>query len=76
MTNIELALTNLGEASSVEIHKKNDSIGMDELSKDTKVAGRVLKVARDELEKELEYSVISNQNYIDLTQEGKKIEHK
>ena len=76
MTNIELALTNLGEASSVEIHKKNDSIGMDELSKDTRVAGGVLKVARTELEKELEYSVVSNQNYLDLTHKGKIIEKK
>ncbi len=31
MTNIELALTNLGEAAAVEIHKENNSLGMNEL---------------------------------------------
>jgi len=34
MTNIELALTNLGEAAVVEIHKKNNSKGINELKKD------------------------------------------
>lgn len=28
MTNIELALTNLGEATAVEFHKKNDGKGL------------------------------------------------
>lgn len=49
---------------------------MEKLSKDTRVAGRVLKVARTELEKELEYSIVSNQNYLDLTHKGKTIEKK
>ena len=31
MTNIEIALTNLGEATAVEFHKKNDSKGLKEL---------------------------------------------
>ena len=34
MTNIELALTNLGEATAVEFHKKNDSKGLKELKND------------------------------------------
>lgn len=33
MTNLELALTNLGEATAVEFHKKNNSQGMKELNK-------------------------------------------
>lgn len=76
MTNIELALTNLGEASAVEIHKKNNTFGVKNLKEDTKIAGNVVKKARDELEKELEYSIASNQNYLDLTQEKKEIEQK
>lgn len=28
MTNIELVLTNLGEATAVELHKKNNSKGL------------------------------------------------
>ena len=33
MTNIELALTNLGEASAVEFHKNNNSQGVKQLKK-------------------------------------------
>lgn len=67
MTNIELALTNLGEAAAVEIHKKNDSIGMENLKTDVNKAGNIMNKARTELELELERSVISSENYIDLT---------
>ncbi|HOZ53793.1 MAG TPA: hypothetical protein PKY25_00435 [Bacilli bacterium] len=72
MTNIELALTNLGEASAVEIHRKNNSIGMNNLKKDVNIADKVIKKARTELEKELKTSVITNQNYVDLTQNKKE----
>ena len=67
MTNIELALTNLGVAAAVEIHKKNDSIGMENLKTDVNKAGNIMNKARTELELELERSVISSENYIDLT---------
>ncbi len=67
MTNIELALTNLGEAAAVEIHNKNDSIGMENLKTDVNKAGTIMNKARTELELELERSVISSENYIDLT---------
>ena len=59
MSNIELALTNLGEASAVEIHKKNESIGMYKLKKDVRVAGKVMKSAKKELEKELKTDIIT-----------------
>lgn len=39
MTNIELALTNLGEADAVEIHKSNESLGMNDSKKDAIDAG-------------------------------------
>ena len=68
MTNIELALTNLGEATSVEFHKKNDSYGHEELKKDIKKAGNVLNKAKNEIEKELERPIVSSENYITLTQ--------
>ena len=67
MTNIELALTNLGEAAAVEIHKKNDSYGMTNLKSDVNKAGNIMNKARAELELELERSVISSENYLDLT---------
>lgn len=76
MTNLELALTNLGEAAAVEFHKKNDSFGRDELKEDMHKAGNVLNKAKQEIEKELEQPVVTSENYIELTQKEKLIENK
>ncbi|MBQ9833727.1 MAG: Bro-N domain-containing protein [Bacilli bacterium] len=68
MTNIELALTNLGEAAAVEFHKKNNSQGLNNLKTDMTKAGNVLNKAKQEIENELQKPVVSSENYIDLTQ--------
>lgn len=67
MANIELALTNLGEASAVEIHKTNNSQGMEQLKQDTNKAGNVLNKAKEELEKELKRPIVTSENYNSLT---------
>ncbi len=67
MTNIELALTNLGEATAVEFHKNNNSQGVKQLKKDITKAGNVLNKARSEIENELGKSIVTSQNYIELT---------
>lgn len=64
MTNIELALTNLGEATAVEFHRKNDSKGINELRNES----NVLNKAKQEIENELERPIVTSENYIDLTQ--------
>ncbi|MCL2383705.1 MAG: Bro-N domain-containing protein [Oscillospiraceae bacterium] len=69
MTNIELALTNLGEASAVEIHNENKTQGFNNLKKDMKLAGEVTKVARKKLESNVKKSVVSKINYKQLTGE-------
>ncbi len=74
MTNIELALINLGEASAVEFHKKNDSQGIKQLKTDMDKAGNVLNKAKDEIEKELERPLITSDNYIELTDTNNLIE--
>ena len=66
MTNIELALTNLGEATAVEFHKNNNSQGVKQLKKDVTKAGNVLNKARSEIENELGKSIVTSQNYIEL----------
>lgn len=76
MTNIELALTNLGEATAVEIHKKNDSQGMGQLKEDMNNAGSVIKLAKNEIESKLERSIVSSENYIELTAKDELIETK
>ena len=73
MTNIELALTNLGEASAVELHNKNMTIGFEGLKVDTKIAGSVTKVAREALEEHLKETVVSKANYKQLTDNKKRV---
>lgn len=65
---IVLALTNLGEATAIEFHKKNNSQGFKELKKDMNKAGVVLNKAKTEIENELERPIVTSQDYIELTQ--------
>ena len=69
MTNIELALTNLGEATAVEFHKKNDSKGLKELKNDMSEAGNVINSAKKEIERKLERPIVTSDNYIELTED-------
>ena len=70
MTNIELALTNLGEATAVEFHKKNDSKGLKELKNDMSEAGNVINSAKKEIERKLERPIVTSDNYIELTEDN------
>ena len=70
MTNIELALTNLGEATAVEFHKKNDSKGLEELKSDMSEAGTVINSAKKEIERKLERPIVTSDNYIELTEDN------
>lgn len=74
MTNLELALINLTEATAVEFHKKNNSQGSKELKKDMNKAGNVLNKAKKEIETELNRPVVTSANYIDLTKNSKELE--
>ena len=70
ITNIELALTNLGEATAVEFHKKNDSKGLKELKNDMSEAGTVINSAKKEIERKLEKPIVTSENYIELTEDN------
>ena len=70
MTNIELALTNLGEATAVEFHKKNDSKGLKEIKNDMNEAGTVINSAKKEIERKLERPIVTRENYIELTEDN------
>lgn len=76
MTNIELALTNLGEAAAIEFHQNNNSICINELKKDMNKAGKVLNKAKTEIELEVNRPIVTSQNYIDLTEDKKLMETK
>lgn len=67
MTNLELALTNLGETTVVELHKKNNSQGITELKKDINEVGKVINNTKNEIEEQLLKNIISRENYMNLT---------
>lgn len=62
MDDIEVTLTDLGEAATKRLAIKNKPQGFDENVRVAKIGGNVAKVARDELEKQLGESVVSNEN--------------
>lgn len=65
MTNIELALNTLAEASTTELSKVQNPSGVQESAKVAKQGGRIAKNARNELERQLGHSVISSAKAID-----------
>ena len=62
MTDIEVALTDLGEIATRELAKEHKPYGLKENRKVAKMGGHAAKVARDDIEKNLGKSVISKEN--------------
>ena len=62
MTDVEVALTDLGEIATRELAKKHKPFGLKENKKVAKAGGEVAKTARDDLEKKLGETVISKKN--------------
>lgn len=71
MTNLELVLNMLAEASTTEISKKQKPKGFKESKKVAKKGGNVAKQARKTLEKQTKKSVISVKNADDLRKNNK-----
>jgi len=65
MDDFELIFTMLGERSTTEIHRTEDSKGVSKLKDDAKRGGNIAGTAREQLEKELKKSVVSDKNYKD-----------
>lgn len=65
MTNVELALNTLAEASAAELSKQRSPQGFDENAKVAGDGGRVAKVARQQLERSLGRSVVTSQKASD-----------
>ena len=77
MTDIEVALADLGEIATRELAKKKNPQGLEENKKIARKGGNVSKVARDKLESELNESVISKDNYLNYSyNDNIKIENK
>jgi len=64
MDDFELIFTMLGERSTTEIHRTENSQGVPKLKKDAKEGGEIAGVARKKLEKRLGRSIVSKKNYL------------
>ena len=78
MSDIEVALTDLGEIATRELTKKYKPQGLNENKKMAKLGGHAAKSARDDLEKNLGESVITSENnlnykYIDNKKEWSEL---
>lgn len=62
MTDMGIALTDLSEIATRELVKKHNSYGLEQNKKIAKMGGQVAKVAKDDIEKKLGESVISEKN--------------
>ena len=85
MTDMEIALTDLGEIATRELAKEHKPYGLEENKKVAKMGGHAAKVARDDIEKNLGKTVISRKNALNykyINQEtledskGKKLKNK
>ena len=77
MTDIEVALTDLGEIATRELAKEHKPYGLKENREIAKRGGRIAKNTRNDLEKELGRTVITKQNalnykYLNLNELEKK----
>ena len=62
MTDIEVALTDLGEIATRELAKEHKPFGLEQNRQIAKRGGNIAKITRDNLEKELGRTVIINKN--------------
>lgn len=76
MDDIELILTMLGEATTTRFTKERDSKELPKLKKDAKDGGDVAGSTRKDIEQKLGKSVVSNENFIDKSEEQKRLGYK
>jgi len=72
MTDIELILTMLGEATTTELHRDRDSQGMAPLKKDAQAGGAVAGRTRKDIEAQTGKPVISGGNFKKLSARKQK----
>src|SRR3990167_1767292 len=72
MTDWELILTIVGEKATNDITVAKDSKGFGELRQSAKRGGQIADNTRKELEQEIGKPVVSNENYLHLTEKKKK----
>lgn len=73
MSSMELALMTLAEVTTTEIHKTNDSQGMNELKQDAHDGGEIAAITRKNIEKKLGKSVVTSKNATDFIESKSKL---
>lgn len=58
MSDLELALTSLGETAAVALHQSRDSHGLDQLERDAREAGEIVAQTRQQIERRSGHPVI------------------
>jgi len=73
MNDLELIFSMLGEASTIKITKKKDAQGFSENKNAAKQGGAVAGVARKELEERIGEKVVSQENYLEISEKKKQL---
>ena len=76
MDDIELILTMLGEATTTRFTRERDSKEFHKLKKDAKNGGDVAGSTRKDIEQKLGKSVVSKDNFLEKSEEQKRLTHK
>ena len=76
MDDFELIFSMLGERSTTEIHRTEDSQGMNKLKSDAKSGGDIAGNARKQLEKRLGKSIVTKNNFLKQPSRKKKLSEK
>lgn len=76
MTDLELILTMLGEATTTKLTRDRDSQEFIKLKKDATDAGKVTGRTRKDIEEQSGKKVISKENYLDVPEKQKRLEMK
>lgn len=64
MGDFELILTMLGEKTTTEIHRVNDSKGVPRLKDDARVGGQIAGSTRKQIERKIGRSIVSKNNFL------------
>lgn len=75
MSDLELIFSMLGEAATTEIARNRDTQGFPQNKHAVRSGGKVAGNARRELEKKSGRKVVTNENYLALTQAAKKVKN-
>lgn len=73
MNDLELIFNMLGERATTEIHRVEDSQGLEKLKEDSQAGGKIAGDARKNLEKRLKRSVVNKENFLTEPESKKRL---